>query len=186
MTTSASTKLTYEDYAAIPEDGLRHEIIDGEHYVNPAPFTKHQATSRRLEFALLKYLEQRRIGTVFHAPCDVVLSNVNVVQPDILYIANEHEQIITEKNIQGAPDLVIEILSESTRRLDEITKRNLYERFGVAEYWVVDPVEDTVKIYRLTSGRYDRVAEISTETGGRLESPLLPGFGMDIAAVFRD
>ncbi len=186
MTTSASTKLTYDDYAAFPEDGRRHEIIDGEHYVVPSPIIKHQAISRKLEFALVKYLEQNPIGTVFDAPCDVVLSDLDVVQPDILYIANEHSAIITEKNVRGAPDLVIEIISESTRHTDEITKRKLYERFGVSEYWVVDPVVDTVKIHRLIEGRYQRVVEISNETGGRLETPLLPDFVMEIGAVFRD
>jgi Uma2 family endonuclease len=186
MTTSASTKLTYDDYAAFPEDGRRHEIIDGEHYVVPSPITKHQAISRRLEFALVKYLEQNRIGTVFDAPYDVVLSELDVVQPDILYIANEHSAIITEKNVQGAPDLVIEIISESTRHTDEITKRKLYERSGVSEYWVVDPVVDTVKIYRLIDRGYQRVAEVSNEAGGGLETPLLPDFVMDIGAVFRD
>lgn len=186
MTTDASTKLTYDDYAAFPEDGRRHEIIDGEHYVVPSPIIKHQATSGRLFYSLMAYLKQNPIGRVFSAPCDVVMSDLDIVQPDILYIANERAEIITEKNIQGTPDLVVEILSESTRHTDEITKRKLYERFGVSEYWVVDPVVDSVKIYRRIDGRYQRVAEISSETGGRLETPLLPGFAMDVADVFRD
>ncbi|HYM59950.1 MAG TPA: Uma2 family endonuclease [Thermoanaerobaculia bacterium] len=185
-TTSASTKLTYDDYAAIPEDGRRHEIIDGEHYVTPAPFSKHQDISRNLLVALANYLAENRSGTVYHAPYDVVFSNSDVVQPDILCFTNEHRRIRTEKNIRGAPDLVIEIISESSRRTDEITKRNLYERFGVAEYWVVDPVVETVKVYRLTGGRYERAAELSNEAGGHLETPLLPGFVMDVAAVFRE
>ncbi|HYM61817.1 MAG TPA: Uma2 family endonuclease [Thermoanaerobaculia bacterium] len=186
MTTSASTKVTYEDYAAFPEDGLRHEIIDGEHCVTPAPNMRHQAISGELFYALRTYLERNPIGKVFSTPCDVVLSDLDVVQPDVLYIANERKQIMTEKNVRGAPDLVIEIISDSTRRTDEITKRNLYERFGVAEYWVVDPVVDTVKIYRLTGNRFEVAAEVTGEAKGRLESPLLPGLSVEVAVVFRD
>jgi Uma2 family endonuclease len=89
-------------------------------------------------------------------------------------------------SFDGTPDLLIEIVSESTRRVDEVTKRKLYERFGVPEYWVVDPVVDDAKIYRMMDARYQRVAEISLETGGSLETPPLPGFAMEIAAVFRD
>src|SRR5947199_8172875 len=126
MTVSASARLTFDDYASFPDDGRRHELIDGEHYVSPSPLRKHQAIVLRLKYALFKHLEQSPTGTLFDAPFDVVLSNFDVVQPDILYIAREHASIITEKNIQGAPDLVIEALSESTRRTDEITKRNLY------------------------------------------------------------
>lgn len=186
MTTHASTKLTYEDYLAFPDDGRRHEILDGEHYVVPSPVTKHQAISGRLFGALWDYLLQNRIGTIFTAPYDVVLSDLDVVQPDLIYISNERASIITEKNVQGAPDLVIEILSESTRRTDEIIKRKRYDHFGVAEYWIVDPVLDSVKIYRRGAAGYERVAEMSTETGGRLETPLLPGFAVEIDAVFRD
>ena len=186
MAISTSTRLTYEDYASFPEDGRRHEIIGGEHYVVPSPFIRHQAISHRLEYVLLKYLEQNPVGTLFDAPCDVVLSDLDVVQPDLIYISKDHESIITEKNIRGVPDLLVEIISESTRRTDEITKRKLYEHAGVREYWVIDPVVDTVKIYRLEDGRYQREAEISGETGGMIESPLMPGLRIDVGEVFRD
>ncbi len=184
MTANASTKLTYEDYLAFPDDGRRHEIIDGEHYVVPSPLTKHQRISRNLEYALIKYLEQNPVGEVFHAPYDVVLSELDVVQPDIIYIANERSEIITERNIQGAPDLVVEIISESTRRTDEIIKRKRYEHFGVVEYWIIDPVLDSVKIYQRKAGAFERAAEISKETGGLLNTPLLPGFSLGIADLF--
>lgn len=186
MTTTASAKLTYEDYAAFPDDGRRHEIIDGEHYVSPSPRTKHQDILGRL-FAILRgHVLASGSGRAYCAPLDVVLSEIDVVQPDLFFISRERGSIVTEANIQGAPDLVIEILSESTRRIDEVVKRKRYEHFGVKEYWIIDPVLDTIKIYRREDAGFTRVAELSVETGGRIETPLLPGFAIEVADIFRD
>lgn len=106
------------------------------------------------------------------------------MEPDLLFVATSRASIITENNIQGPPDLVVEILSESTRRTDEIIKRKLYERYGVPEYWIVDPELNTVKVYRLIGERYDRVAELAEESGHELTTPLLPGLRISLAAVF--
>ena len=177
-------KFTYEDYLLFPDNGKRHEIIDGDHYVTPSPSTRHQRISRKLLVAFAKFLELHKIGEVFDAPCDVVLSDLDVVEPDLLFVSSARASIITEKNIQGAPDLVVEILSDGTRKTDEIIKRKLYERHGIPEYWIVDPELETVKVYRLTGQGYTRVAELSREANDTLATPLLPGFQLNLSEVF--
>src|SRR6185295_8477581 len=144
-------KLTYDDYARLPADRRRHEVIDGEHYVTPAPFTPHQRLVVKLVLRLAGFVEEHGLGEVLTAPHDVVLSIHDIVQPDLLFISNERAGILTEKNTQGAPDLVVEILSESTRRLDEEIKLDLYDRHGVLEYWMVNPLRKAIRVYRRTA-----------------------------------
>lgn len=185
--TATATKLTYDDLLGFPEDdGLRHELIGGGHLVTPAPNTKHQQILSELLLALRSHARDHDLGTVLPAPVDVVLSDVDVVQPDLLFLSVDHGERLTEKNLRGAPDLVVEIVSESTRRRDEITKRHLYQQHGVGEYWVVDPVVDTVKVYRLgaETGTYEREAELSLEEQGILSSPLFPGLEIPLAELF--
>ncbi len=177
-------KLTYEDYLHLPEDGKRHELIDGEHYVSPAPSTKHQAASMNLSRILGGFVREQRLGRVYAAPTDVVLSDVDVVEPDLLFVAAARAEIITEKNLRGAPDLAVEILSETTRRTDEVTKRHPYERFRVTEYWVVDPELETVKVHRLAEAGYRREAELPVEAGDALTTPLFPGLAIPLAEIF--
>jgi len=184
MVPETSTKLTYDDYVLMPDDGRRHEIIDGEHYVTLSPVTKHQLVSRNLEYLLIDFLRGHPLGEIFDAPYDVVFSETDVVQPDIVYVSNDRKGIITEKNIRGVPDLVVEILSESTRKTDEITKRKLYERFGVVEYWIADPVLDTIKVYRRRETSFERIADLSLEAGDSLSTPLLPGFEVPLTRIF--
>jgi Uma2 family endonuclease len=186
MPSSSSLKLTYEDYEQLPDDGRRHELVGGEHFVSPAPSLRHQAILVNLVFLFKAFLQQQqqRVGRVFSAPTDVVLSASDVVQPDLLFVAHARSGILGERNVQGAPDLVVEILSESSRKLDEVTKRKLYEHHGVQEYWVVDPVIETVKVYRREGETFIRAAELSAEAGELLESPLLPGLAMPLAEIF--
>ena len=180
-------KLTYEDYVLFPEDGKRHELIDGEHYVTPAPIRKHQAVVGNLHGLIWSYLQQRPIGRVFTAPFDVIFSEFDVVEPDLLYISRERSQEIeTSPWVKGAPDLVVEIGSPSTRKRDETIKRRLYERFGVVEYWVVDPEIDAVKVFRSTNDRYARVAELLLENDDVLTTPLLPDLELRLAKIFED
>lgn len=129
-------------------------------------------------------IEEQDLGSLFLSPFDVILSNTDVVEPDLLFLSKEREELLTEKNLQGAPDLVAEIASESSRRMDEIVKRKLYEHFGVREYWVVDPVLETIKVYRLESDRFVRTAELSLEAGDRLTTPLLPGVEVPLDEIF--
>lgn len=139
---------TYQDYL-LTSDDKRYELIEGELLMAPAPDTKHQSISGRLFTRLDRIISRGRLGYLFSAPCDVVLSDEDVVQPDIFFISSERRGIIGEKNIQGPPDLVIEILSSKTLERDRIIKRKLYAKFGVMEYWIVDPKGETVEVCRL-------------------------------------
>jgi Uma2 family endonuclease len=171
--------LTYQDFIALPDDGGRHEIIDGEHYVQSSPFTRHQLLSIRLVIGLYGYVSARALGHVFHARFDVVLSEHDIVEPDLIYVSAARGHIVTEKNIQGAPDLLVEILGESGHEYDTRLKYQTYERNGVGEYWIVDPDENTVAVYRLTRGKFVRA-----DTGDTLTTPLLPGFALSLRDLF--
>jgi Uma2 family endonuclease len=182
---TTSLKLTYEDFLGFPEDGRRHELLDGEHTVTPAPASWHQWVSANLHLLLGLYAHQHRLGRVFAAPIDVVLSDVDVVEPDLLFVTEERLGIVTAAHLDGAPDLVVEILSPGTRRRDEITKRHLYERYGVAEYWLVDPELLTVQVFRRVAGRYDQGTLFSIADRDTLGTPLMPGLALSIAEIFR-
>jgi Uma2 family endonuclease len=113
-----------------------------------------------------------------------VFSELDVVEPDLLFVSRERATVLTEKNVQGAPDLVVEVGSPGTRRRDEKTKLQLYERFGVQEYWVVDPDLDAIKVYRLVDGRYQRATELTLAADDVLRTPLLPGLELALADIF--
>ena len=181
----ASLKFTYEEYLAFPDDGKRHELINGDHYVTPAPLTKHQRIVAALHRLIGPAVHERSLGTVLCAPVDVLLSQVDVVQPDFLFISATRSSIITEKNIQGSPDLVVEILSDSTRKNDEGIKQILYEQAQVQEYWIIDPQSETVKIFQLREGRYDSAQELTTnQTKAAITTPLLPGLFLPLPEIF--
>jgi Uma2 family endonuclease len=182
----AGVKLTYEDFVLFPDDGKRHELIDGEHYVTPSPGTSHPRISGNLHWLIRSYLEQRPVGEVFYAPYDVVFSNVDVVEPDLLYLSRERAAtVMTEKHVRGAPELVVEIASKGTRKRDETIKRRLYERSGVDEYWVVDPQLESIRVYRREGAAYGRAAELSCEQNDVLETSLLPGLRIPLALIFK-
>jgi Uma2 family endonuclease len=177
-------RLTCDDYVTFPDDGRRHELIDGEHIVTPSPLARHQRISSRLHLALGGHVQATEVGEVFYAPFDVILSDHDVVEPDLLFVSNDRRGIVRDW-VRGAPDLVVEILSPSTRRTDEVTKRQLYGRFDVREYWVVDPDIDLVKVYRRAEdGGFPRVAELSGANDDALQTPLLPGFSMQLRELF--
>jgi Uma2 family endonuclease len=185
MRPSSAVKLTYADFLLFPDDGKRHELIDGEHYVTPSPNTVHQTIVGNLYFAIRSHLETNPLGQVFTAPFDVVFSDYDVVEPDLLYIANARRaNVLTTQNVRGAPDLVIEVGSPSTRRRDETIKRRLYERDRVAEYWVVDPELEVVRVYRRDGEGFARPVELSRAAGDPLESPLFPGLVLSLDAIF--
>ncbi|MGH7164185.1 MAG: Uma2 family endonuclease [Nitrospiraceae bacterium] len=179
----AATKLTYRDYLLLPDDGKRYEILYGELFMTPAPTTRHQMIVGRLNHLLLAFLEPNPIGTVLVAPCDVVLSDTDIVQPDLLFVRNDGIARITEQNVQGPPDLVIEILSPGTAARDRELKRKRYEHFGVPEYWLIDPDLNTAEILRLESGQYRRISLGDRST--TLTSPLFPGLNLDLRSLLR-
>lgn len=180
-------KLTYDDFVLFADDGKRHELIDGEHYVTPSPNTRHQTILGNLYFVIREYLETHPCGRVFLAPFDVVFSDVDVVEPDLLYLSNARAAAaVTPQHVQGAPELVVEITSPSTRKRDETIKRRLYERSAVSEYWVIDPEVDVVRIYRHSGDGFDRAIELSREATDILSTSLLPGLELPLARVFQD
>ena len=183
---SPGVKLTYDDFVQFPDDGLRHELIDGEHYVTPSPNTKHQTVSLNLTVLIGSWLEQHPIGRLFHAPFDVVFSMFDVVEPDLLYLSNERAaEALTTLHVRGVPELVIGIGSPGTRKRDETVKRRLYERTGVSEYWVIDPELDAIRVYRREGDGFGRVDELSASASGVLTTSLLPGLEIPLSRVFR-
>ena len=184
--TGPGVKLTYDDFVLFPDDGKRHELIDGEHYVTPSPTLKHQKVLGNLHLLIGMWLEEHPIGQIYVAPFDVVFSMFDVVEPDLLYMSNERAaEVLTDANVQGAPELVIEIGSPSTRKRDETIKRRLYERAGVSEYWVVDPELDVVRVYRSGAEGFERPVELSTEANDVLSTPLLSGLALPLPRIFR-
>ena len=183
---SSTRRLTYEDFVRIPDDGKRHEIIDGVHYVTPSPVRRHQQLLGRLHLAIGSFLEQKpEIGQVYLSPLDTVFSPWDVVEPDLVFVAADQLDILTEPNIQGAPALVVEILSPSTRSRDKGIKRQLFDRGGVREYWLVDPKGRDVTIYRrMADGGFPKVAQLSAADEATLETPLLPRFSLSVAKLF--
>ena len=173
-------KFTYEDYRNTPDD-TRYELLDGELIMVPAPSMFHQTTSKKL-FWKLQPIEERGLGLVFYAPTDVKFTDTDTVQPDIVFVSNERSHIITEDNIRGAPDLVIEILSPSTAAKDRTFKRTLYERHGVKEYWMIDTDAKNITILLLGEDGYE-LAGIYGE-GQTLTSPTLSGFSLNLNDVF--
>ncbi len=174
--------LTYQDYLKMPDDRTRKEIIAGELYVTAAPSPLHQRVVLGLAAALLSAAREHNLGEVLVSPVDVVLSQTDVVQPDIVFIAAVSSQIIGDAAIHGAPDLVVEVLSPSTLKLDRQRKLDLYARAGVLEYWIVDPDSRAVEIYRLTQGAYRLERRISE--GEVIRSALLTGLTLDLRDLF--
>ena len=180
MVTETAVRLTYEDYANTPDDE-RYELINGELIMVAAPNELHQ----RLITRLIRYFliaEDIGLGWVYAAPFDVVLSDYDVVQPDLLFVLKENAHIITGANVQGAPDLVVEILSPSTSRRDWNEKRDLYAKHGVGELWIADPDERVVWVMELRDGRYEEpVMYGDTQT---FSSATLAGATIDLRKVF--
>jgi Uma2 family endonuclease len=184
----ADTRLTYDDFLLFPDDGKRHEIIDGVHYVTASPNLRHQEVVGRLHAEIYIHLKGHpEAGRVFVSPLDVVLSRYDVVEPDLLFVASDRAEVLTEKNLQGPPSLAVEVLSPSTRKRDARLKRQLFERTGVGEYWLVDPELDTVQVFRPDEdGKYRRVAELTSEDDAALTTPLLPGWVLRLRELFRE
>lgn len=183
-----SPPLTYADLCALPEDDLRHELLDGEHVVSPSPRDAHQRVSIRLVHRLYGYLEETKLGRLRDAPYDVLLGERTVVVPDLVLVLAAHYDRMHPNGCHGAPDLVVEILSESTRARDLVQKRRLYERVGVAEYWVIDAELERCEVYRAeaSTARFGRPLVLCAGDGDVLETPLLPGFSLSLVDLFSE
>ena len=184
MTSSTTTrKLTYEDYVQFPEDGQRHELIDGEHYASPVPYIRHQRIIVRVVGLLAKFAADTGCGEVLLAPTDVVLTQYDVVQPDVLFVSRERLNVMGEKFISGPPDLAVEVLEPETWHKDFDLKLRLYERVGVREYWIIDPERAVVTVYRLGPQGFGPPLALSAAKGDVLTSPLLPGLTVPVAEL---
>lgn len=183
LTATPRRKLTYDDFVYFPDDGRRHELIDGEHYVTPAPMLGHQIVVGNLHGFIWSYLREQPLGEVFVSPLDVVFSRFDVVEPDLLYVSNEHLAIIKKKNVKGAPDLVVEVKSPSTKKRDAIEKFQLYERTGVREYWIVDPDQASIDAYRRLGRRFRSKHTLRGDE--TLTTPLLPGLSIPLSEIFK-
>ena len=181
MATGQVVKFTYEDYLLMEEE-KRYEIIDGRRYMVAAPTPYQQWISARLEQVLRAFVETHDLGLVLDAPCDVVLSPTDIVQPDIFFIAQEHRDIVTERNIWGAPDLVVKILSPTTAQRDRDVKRKLYAAHGVREFWIVSPEGQTVEVLELGETGYRRTGLYARDE--KLHSPSFPELAIRLASVF--
>ena len=178
---NVKTKLTYEDYLKTSDDE-RYELLNGELVMPPAPSTGHQIVSMVLGSLLHRFVSERKLGTVVAAPTDVVLSDRDVVQPDILFVSNQKSHILTRENVRGAPDLVVEILSPATAERDRTFKLDLYAQHGVKEYWIVDPDAKTVTVLLLGENSFE-AAGIFGEGQSPL-SPTLAGFTVAVQELF--
>ena len=173
--------LTYADLWSFPDDGLRRELLDGELVVSPSPFMRHQEILLRLGVLFANYVASHGGGRVFIAPLDVVLSDHNVLEPDIFFVADDRREILARgTHVFGAPSLAVEVVSNS--RMDRVRKRDIYARFGIPEYWVVDPDADRVEVYRLEGDRYAKPEVV--ESPDVLTYGPLPGLHIDLTELF--
>lgn len=173
---------TYEDYALLPE-GKKCQLIHGEIIMSPAPSFFHQSLAYNLVLLFANFIENRNLGVLRFAPVDVLLSNREVYQPDIIFISKERLDIIDEQKVNGAPDLVVEILSPATAYYDLTQKRYVYEKNGVKEYWIVDPAELTVEVLENVNGGFQTFSRVRGGAG-IIESKLLSGLFIDSAKNF--
>ena len=183
MLQTKSPLITRHYYQEMPEGPPYFQVIEGPLVMSPSPNTFHQDVVVNLSYLLRRYLDRKPVGIVCVAPLDVYLSDVNVYQPDVIFISNARRSIVTERGIEGAPDLVVEILSPGTARYDRGSKRKIYARTGVKELWLVDPDVKAIQVYQL-----DRNAETPSATHGAtaiFKSALLPGLRIKAAAVFK-
>ena len=181
-TTQPVVKFTYEDYRTAPAD-KRYELLGGDLLMVPAPNLRHQEVQFRLSQELGRFILDHELGKLFYAPCDVVLSDTDVVQPDLLFVSRGREHLLSGgENVRGAPDLVVEILSPATADRDRGYKRELYGKHGVTEYWLVDPIAETVSLHRQHGGVLAVIHTFGREQ--TLRSPLLAGLELHLNDIF--
>ena len=164
--TTLRARLTYSEYSLFPKDGNRHEVIRGEHFMNPAPSLYHQTLSQRILFQLYTQIELEGRGKTFHAPVDVELGAHDIVQPDLVVVMSDREAIQIPSRLRGTPSLIVEILSPSTERNDRELKLELYRSHAVPEYWIVDPERHVVMQYVLENDDYRLAGERSESLEG--------------------
>jgi len=182
---ASKIKLTYEHYRNAPEsERERYELYEGELVMVPSPSLKHQLILGNLVDFLRRFVNDNDLGVVLFSPLDVILSADTVLQPDILFVAKARAEILAAEGIRGAPDLVIEILSEATAKRDRTYKKTLYARYGVKEYWLVDPEDETIEVFVLKENGYEAAGKYERRGKAPFESLILKGLSIDVDAVF--
>ncbi len=176
--------LTAHDYRALPEGGPRYQLIGGEMHMAPAPNRYHQRIAMNITLILGPYLQKNPIGELYFAPFDVYLTDQDVYQPDLVYVAKAHASVLTDAGAEGAPDLVVEILSRRTTVQDRGLKREVYARTGVAELWIVDPQARRLEVLYLQQD--PRVPAATHGDQAVFTSPLFPGLEFEMATIFRE
>lgn len=166
-------RLTYSEYARLPETGKRYELYDGRLMVVPAPSPKHQIVLGNLFERLHVHVRVHGLGRVFASPIDPILDSDNVCQPDLLFVGQGRSHLFTDRGVEGPPDLVVEILSGATEARDRREKFQLYFPFGVSEYWIIDPEGKTLEMYRRATGRYEVIRTLHPPD--TLDPPQFPG-----------
>ncbi|MCW5909372.1 MAG: Uma2 family endonuclease [Chitinophagales bacterium] len=173
-------KWTYADFSFLPAE-LRCEIIDQSLFMAPSPSFEHQSSSGNLFSLLHTYVKKKKLGAVVAAPMDVVFDNNNVVQPDIIFVSQANGKIIKDV-VHGVPDCLIEVVSPGYVRFDRVKKYALYEKFGVKEYWIVDPGNKLIEVFVLENKKYK--LHSCAEVKGKVFSKIVSGFTVDIKKVF--
>ena len=177
-------RVTFAELQEWPDDGRRYELYDGEVIVVPSPFPRHQRVAFNIGEILREY-EQASGGLMFAVPIDIVFSEHNVVQPDVVFFRKERRHVIDMMQAtRAAPDLAVEVLSRSTEARDRGRKMELLARFNVPEYWIVDPVANTLEIYTLSASGYELAGAYGV--GDEVRSPTLPGFSFQASGVFEE
>ncbi len=189
MASGFATKLTYDDFFAMfpDEDGVHRELIDGEIFVTPSPATRHERVLRNLALSVGNHLDTHpEQGEFFMSRLDVVMSAHDVVEPDLLVVLGDQSDIVNEKNVRGAPGLIVEILSPSTRKRDLTVKRDLFDRVGVREFWIVDAERNQVAVHRRSvDGSLPLTATLPSSAEETLTTSLLPGWSLSVDRLFR-
>ncbi|OFW09534.1 MAG: hypothetical protein A3G20_02960 [Acidobacteria bacterium RIFCSPLOWO2_12_FULL_59_11] len=179
---STATKMTYDQYCLLPEDGNQYEVFDGELVKTPSPSSRHQKIVQKLLYRLSAYLEAHALGEVFVAPLDTIFDQYTVLQPDILFVSRERVAEVVKERIEGSPDLVVEILSPSTFYKDLRRKMAVYSQFKVQEYWIVDPEKQTIELYQRSGEGLQLARQFASQE--TFQSPLLMGFQLSVGSIF--
>ena len=174
--------MTYAEYALLPQDRNRYEVLDGELFMTPSPSVRHQVAAFELASILRDHVSRHKLGRVLVAPMDVMLSETNIVQPDILFLRTDRVPPGDADNVRVAPNLIVEVISPSTAKEDREDKRTVYARHGVAHYWIVDPGLRTLEMYSLAGESYELTAEYSGDASAA--SPLFPGLSIPLTQIW--
>ena len=177
-----ATKMNYDQYCLLPDDRNQYELFDGELVMTPSPNTRHQRIVGQLHAELLAYVREHSSGEIFVAPLDTIFDQYTVMQPDILFVSRERVPEVVKERIEGAPDIVVEVLSPSTFHKDLRRKMHVYSQFGVREYWIVDPEEQTMDLYHRVGEKLELARRFAVQE--TFQSPLLPGLQLEVRSIF--